>query len=73
MVDSLLARAKLITGCTDAELAEVVGLSGPTTTSYANGNRREYLNAAQIDALTAWLEEYATGVRRAVDEFVLFA
>lgn len=69
----LLVRAKLITGCTDAELAEVVGLGLPKVSSYTSGNRREYLSAAQIAALGSWLEEYATGVRHAVDEFGLFA
>ena len=73
MAEGLLARAKLITGATDAELAEVVGLGIPKVSSYTSGNRREYLNAAQIAALSAWLEEYAEGVQRAVDEFVMFA
>lgn len=69
----LLARAKLITGATDAELAEVTGLGLPKVSSYTSGNRREYLNASQIEALSAWLEDYAASVRRAVDEFVMFS
>lgn len=73
MTDSLLARAKLITGATDAEIAEVVGLGLPKVSSYTSGNRREYLNAAQIERLAAWLETYASAIRRAVDEFVLFS
>ena len=73
MTDSLLARAKAITGCTDADLAEAIGMRPDTVRSYVAGRRREYLNAQQIETLLDVLEDYAKRTVEAVELFRMMA
>jgi transcriptional regulator with XRE-family HTH domain len=71
--DSLLARAKEITGCTDADLAEAMGMRPDTVRSYVSGRRREYLNAAQIATLLEVLDDYVKHTVESVELFKMMA
>lgn len=73
MTDSLLAEAKAILGCSDAEIAELMGINPNTATAYIKGARREYLSAGQVEHLKTVLNAYRDGVAAAIERFELLA
>ena len=71
MAESLLARVKTITACSDKDLAAALSWKLERVRSYVYGRRREYLNAAEITRLTELLRAYVKRTDEAVQAFEL--
>lgn len=70
---TLLGKAKDITGWSDAQLAQVVGLGRSTVQAYVSGRLPEYLDGQQTRALLDALRLYRDQVSQSVMEAELFA
>jgi hypothetical protein len=70
---SLLGKAKDITGWSDLQLSQIVGLGRSTVQAYVSGRLPEYLDGKQTVALLNALRLYRDQVAQAVAEAELFA
>lgn len=70
---SICQKVRDITGWTDAQIGQLVGMSPATVEAYRLGYRTEYVNAEQMQTLCKALEIFRDRVSQSVDAFLLFA
>ncbi len=71
MTASILQTVQDITGCTDDELASLIGRSRPTVQAYRSGRLPEYLDGQQSKALRMAVRLFRDRIVQAVDELEL--
>jgi hypothetical protein len=71
--DSLLQRAQDITGWSDHQLAQIVGIGRSTVQAYRTARLPEYLDGKQVAALRTALELYRDQIAQDVAEWSMFA
>lgn len=70
--ESLLARAKSITGWSSSMLGQITGLGTSTVTAYCSGRLPEYLSAPQLEALRQALRLHRDTLIEDVAAFEMF-